>query len=56
LHILEINLEDIYFLSGISKRGIPVSANGDRNVEDMIDDYIASYCVIGTQAKKKKSP
>ena len=43
LHVLEIDLEDIYFITRLSKRGIPMSASGHRNVEETTIDYITTY-------------
>ena len=43
-NILEIQVEDIYFLIGLSKRGAPVSLLGGRRGGEMVNDYIATYC------------
>lgn len=43
-NLLEIQVEDIYFLTGLSKRGAPVSLLGGRSGGEIVKDYIATYC------------
>jgi len=51
-HTLEIDIEDIYFITGLSKRGAPVVMSGQRSdVEFSMDDYIRRYCAAGTKKK-----
>ena len=49
--MLELTIEDIYFITGISHRGIPVNLNGiGRGGDPMsMQDYIDTYCLPGTQ-------
>ena len=48
--ILDITIEDIYFITGISRRGIPVNLEGtSRGGDSMsVQDYIDTYCTPGT--------
>ena len=43
-HRLEIELEDIYFLRGLSKRGEPISLFGARQGGDPIASYQQEFC------------
>lgn len=54
LHILEINLKDIYFLTGLSKWGIAVSMSSHWNTKETTNHYISQYCVVRTQRKSEK--
>ena len=49
--ILEITLEDIYFISGLSRRGAPVNLEGTGTGGDLLrfHNYIDTYYVPGTQ-------
>jgi len=54
LHILKIDLEEILFITGLSKRGSHVIMSGHKNVEETTADYIATYCVSDTDKKSGK--
>ena len=47
-HALTIDIEDIYFLTGLSQRGRPVVLSGARGGESSLDDFIDQYCALGT--------
>ena len=49
--ILEITLEDIYFISGLSHRGALVNLEGNGRGGDLlsVQNYIDTHCVPGTQ-------
>ena len=49
-----INVEDIYFLTGLSRRGILVSFTGPRGGDMSIDDLIDEYCVVRTRSQGGK--
>ena len=51
--ILEITLEDIYFISGLSQRGASVNFEGtSRGCELLsVQNYIDTYCVPGMRKK-----
>lgn len=51
-HTLEIDIKDLYFIIGLSKRGALVLMSGKRTyVEETMNDYIHEYCVPGTTKK-----
>jgi len=51
-HVLEIEIEDIYFITRLSKWGTPVVMSGQRSdVEHTIDHYILQHCVARMQKK-----
>ena len=45
-HILIIDVEDIYFLIGLSRRALPVSLTSPRGGDMSINDLIDEHCVI----------
>jgi hypothetical protein len=47
-HMLEIDIEDVYFLMGLSKRGAPIILSGHRSTPLPTDAYVAQYCVSGS--------
>ena len=49
--ILEIALEDIYFISGLSWQGDPFNLEGTGRGGDLlsVQNYIDTYCAPGTQ-------
>ena len=51
--ILEIALEDIYFIVGLSQRGTLVNLEGTSRGGDLlsVQDYINTYCTPGTQKR-----
>ena len=51
--ILEIDLEDIYFIIGLSRRGILVNLEGTGRGGDpmSVQDYVDTYCMPGSQKK-----
>ena len=54
---LEIEIEDIYFVTGLSKWGAPVAMSGQRSdVEHTMDHYIRLFCAPGTQKKAGRAP
>lgn len=54
---LELELEDIYFVTGLSKRGALVAMSGQRlDVEHTMDYYIHLFCAPGTQKKAGIAP
>ena len=48
--ILEITLEDIYFISGLSRWGAPVNLEGTGRGDELlsVQNYIDTYCAPGT--------
>ena len=43
-YMLEIKVEDIYFLTCLSMRGVTISLLGGRRVGEIMKDYISTYC------------
>ena len=43
-HTLTIDIEDVYFLTGLSRRGIQVVLSSPRGGEICLDDIIDRYC------------
>ena len=48
--ILEITIEDIYFIAGLSRRGMPINLERTGRGGDpmSVQDYIDTYCLPGT--------
>ena len=55
-HTLKIYVEDIYFLTGLSRRGIPVTLNGPRGGKGSVEDLIDDHHSIGTHSIGGKIP
>ena len=53
-HILTIDIEDIYFLIGLSRRGRPLVLSVPQGGESSLDDLIDQYCALGTYAQSRK--
>jgi hypothetical protein len=48
--VLTLEMEDIYFLTGLSRRGATVVlVGGKRGGAERVDDYVARYCHPGTR-------
>jgi hypothetical protein len=47
--MLNIELEDIYFLTGLSKRGAPIILSGQRAVPVPVEEYVANHCIPGSR-------
>ena len=46
IHTLSIEIEDIYFMTILSRRGSPVVLSGARRGETSLDDLIDQYCAL----------
>ena len=53
-HILKIEVEDIYFLTGLSRRGAPISLNGSRGGDITTQELINHHCIPRTRTLRKK--
>jgi hypothetical protein len=53
-HILMIDIEDIYFLTGLSRRGSQITLTGSRRGGAPMNHYISEHCVSGTQKHSGK--
>ena len=54
IHILPIEVEDIYFMTGLSMRGSPVVLSRARGGEGSLDDIIDQHCSLGTESQSRK--
>jgi hypothetical protein len=53
-HTLKIDIEDIYFLTGLSRRGSYVSLTGSRKGGLKMSEYCREYCVPEAERQKGK--
>ena len=53
-HILTLEVEDIYFLTGLSRRVSPISLTGSRGRDITTRELIDRHCVPGTGTSGKK--
>jgi hypothetical protein len=55
--VLNLEVEDIYFLTRLSHHGVTVFLVGARRGSvEKVDDYVAHYCHPGTQKSNNKLP
>ena len=47
--LLTIELEDVYFLTGLLKRGVPIAFTGQRELPEQVGVYLARHCVPGAK-------
>jgi hypothetical protein len=47
--LLTIELEDVYFLTGLSKRGALVILSGQRALPMPVEEYLENHCVPGSR-------
>ena len=50
--MLPILIDDIYFITGFSRRGAPISIVGSALGGELVTDYIHQFCQPGTQPSK----
>jgi hypothetical protein len=53
-HILTLDIEDIYFLMGLSRRGSRVTLTGSRGGGLPMNEYIRQYCVPEAERRSGK--
>jgi hypothetical protein len=53
-HTLTIDIEDIYFLTGLSRRGSHVSLTGNRRGGMKMSEYCHEYCIPEAERQKGK--
>ena len=51
---LEIEVDDIYFLTGLSRRGEPIEFGGRGGGGEPVESYIRDLCVEGTRRQGEK--
>jgi hypothetical protein len=54
MHTLTIDIEDIYFLTGLSRRGSYVSLTGSRRGGRKMNEYCRYYCVPEAERREGK--
>ena len=54
IHTLPIEIEDNYFLTGLSRIGIPVVLSGAQRGETSLDDLIDQYYALGMESQSGK--
>ena len=55
-HVLTIEVEDIYFLTGLLRRGAPISLTSSCGGEITTQELINHHCIHGTRTSGKKIP
>ena len=50
--VLSITVEDVYFLTGLSRRGLPISLTGSTVGGETVRDYVMQYCYPGEKPRK----
>ena len=55
---LQIIVEEIYFIIGLSHKGAPLSLSGTGRGGDLlsVQDYVNTYCLPGTQKSSTQIP
>ena len=54
--MLTVEVEDIYFLTGLSRRRAPISLTGSRKGDVTTQELIDRYCIPGTRTSGNKIP
>ena len=54
--LLDIEIDDIYFLTGLSRRGERIEFGGRGGGGESVDSYIRDLCVEGTRKQGEKLP
>lgn len=49
---IPLTIEDFYFLTGLSRRGAPISLSGSARGTDSMRDYVQQYCREGSQPSR----
>ena len=55
-HILTVEVEDIYFLTRLSRWGAPISLKGSQGGDITTQELIHRHCIPGTRTSGKKIP
>ena len=50
--VVPITVEDVYFLRGLSRRGLPISLLGSALGGEIVRDYVLQYCYKGAEPSK----
>ena len=55
-HILTVEVEDIYFLTGLLRWGAPISLTGSQGGDITTRELIDRHCIPGMRTSEKKIP
>ena len=55
-HVLTIEVEDIYFLTGLSRQGTPIYLIGSHGGDITTQELINHHCIPSTRTSGKKIP
>ena len=55
-HILTVEVEDIYFLTGLLRWGAPISLTGSRGGDITTRELIDRHCVPGIGTSREENP
>ena len=55
-HILTVEVEDIYFLTGLSRQGAPISLTGSHGGDITTRELIERHCAQGQVHRGRRSP
>ena len=55
-HILTVDVEDIYFLTGMSRQGEPISLTGSQGEDITTQELIVHHFYLGTKMSVKNIP
>ena len=50
--VLAILIDHVYFLTGLLRRGAPISHSASAHGGELVRDYIQQFCHLGTQPSK----
>ena len=50
--MVPITLEDVHFLTGLSRRGLPISLSGSTHGGETVRDYVFQYFYPGLEPSK----
>ena len=50
--VSSITVEDVYFLTGFSRRGLPISLIGSTVGGETVRYYVMKYCYLGSEPRK----
>ena len=50
--MFSITVEDVYFLTGLSRRGLPISLTGSTVGGEIVRDYVMQYCYPRVEPSK----
>ena len=55
-HILTVEVEDVYFLTGLLRRGAPILLTGSQGGDITTQELIDHHCILGMKTSGNKIP